>query len=67
MVLEITFLRLLFLVVRNTFLGCGIGYLLNFLISLIEKEKVAATIYLAVMFVCLSVFLLLGLLSPCIH
>lgn len=67
MVLEITLQRLLFLVVRYSFWGCAIGLFPHFLLSVIEKDKLAAKIYIAIILVCLSIFLILGLFSSRIH
>lgn len=67
MVLEITFQRLLFQVAFGSFLGSGIGFLLDSLVSLIMREKYAATSFSIAAFIFLSISLLLVLLSPCIH
>lgn len=67
MVIEITLQRLLYLVVRYTFWSCAVALLPFLLESLIKREKFATKIYIAIMLACLSIFMIMGLFSSCVH
>lgn len=67
MVLEISLARFLFLMARYAFCECAAMAFSILIVCLVEKVWTGAKICSAIALICLIIFLLLGLLSPCIH